>query len=449
MEPRQNQHQHQSSSRSRSRSRQHQRFSWQMPPSTPPEEPTQAPQRIQQPQHTTPLNTNIDARHNRVFSYAQTPAEHLAFQYIPSPTDPVPPLPHQSPTHQSQSPTTPIDPRPQSVFQPVGAANYPASYPKQPVPQTSYQSTSPAYEEKPSVSPLSPQTYHPSALPLSPVSPAYPVTPTDPPRIYQQQHQQQYHAQHARNFSNLSPLNTNMHTNTNTNMSLIPPMPAHADPTLAAPLTPSSIRKNPADFHPQPPRSYAHEAYSPHNSNVSATQKTPGGVFSPDSAHGPNGLDFALHQPGQIAHPNMDLSPSGAKRAWSSSLCTPSSDSLTGLFCPCILYGRTAHRLSQKSAKHDPTDLLGYSATNAHCVLMAASCGLWWVYPTVQRARVRHVYKLEGDMAGDCVRGVCCCCCVAVQNEREVRAREEAKRQRAGPAAGYQSVGQMAYVRQQ
>ncbi|KAK7192389.1 PLAC8 family protein [Paraphaeosphaeria sporulosa] len=443
MDPRQNPHQHQSSGR------QHQRFSWQIPPSTPPEEPIQAHQSAQQPQHTTPLNTNIDARHNRVFSYAQTPAEHLAFQYIPSPSEPVPPLPHHSPTHQPQSPTTPIDPRPQSVFQPVGAANYSASHPQQPVPQTSYLSTSPAYEEKPPVSPLSPHNYHPSALPLSPVSPAFPVTPTDPPRIYtsQPQPQQQHHTQHARNLSNLSPLNTNIHSKIN-NMPPIPPMPAQADPTHAAPLTPSSIKKDPADFHPQTPRSYAHEAYSPHNGNVSATQKTPGGIFSPDSAHGPNGLDFALHQPGQVAHPNMDLSPSGAKHAWTSSLCTPSSDCLTGLFCPCILYGRTAHRLSQKSAKQDPTDLLGYSATNGHCLLMAVSCGLWWVYPMVQRARVRHVYKLEGDVGGDCVRSVCCCCCVAVQNEREVRGREEAKRQHAGPAAGYKSVGQMAYVPQ-
>lgn len=312
------------------------------------------------------------------------------------------------------------------------------------MPQTSYQTTSPAYEEKPPVSPLSPRNYHPNALPLSPVSPAFPATPTDPPRIYTGQ--QQPHTQHARNLSNLSPLNTNIHTT----MPPMPPIPvAQADATYPVPLTPSSIKKDPADFQPQvqTPRSYAHEAYSPHNA-PSTTQKTPGGIFSPDSAHGPNGLDFALHQPGQVAHPNMDLTPSTAKRPWSSSLCALSSDCFTGLFCPCILYGRTAHRLSQKSAKQDPTDMLGYSATNGHCLLMAASCGLWWVYPLLQRTRVRHVYKLEGDMVGDCVRGACCCWCTAVQNEREVKGREEKKRQHAGPATGYKSVGQMAYVAQ-
>jgi hypothetical protein len=59
------------------------------------------------------------------------------------------------------------------------------------------------------------------------------------------------------------------------------------------------------------------------------------------------------------------------------------------------------------------------------------------------------VYKLEGGFAGDCVRGACCCCCVAVQNEREIRGREEAKRQHAGPAAGYTSARQMTYAPQQ
>lgn len=193
--------------------------------------------------------------------------------------------------------------------------------------------------------------------------------------------------------------------------------------------------------------SYAHEPYSPHGFS---SRNTGHAVFSPDSAHGPNGLDFSLHRPGQIAHPNMDLSASGSTHEWKHTLCscTPNpSDCLTGLLCPCILYGRTSYRLSQKSSKNDPTDLLSYSATNAHCMLMAVSCGFWWVFPLAQRIRIRHAYKLEGGMAGDCVRGACCCCCVALQNEREVREREESCRRWAGPASQevYQSSPQMVY----
>ncbi|KAF1969446.1 PLAC8-domain-containing protein [Bimuria novae-zelandiae CBS 107.79] len=388
----------------------------------------------------------------------KTPAEHLAFQYIPSPSDPVPPLPQSSLSPQSQSPqsaTTPIDPRPQSMF-PVDLHSHPGPLAQQPVPQISYQS--PAYEEKAPVSPLSPHDRHTQVLPLSPVSPAFPATPVaQPPRIYTQLPPQQQHSQHARNLSNLSPLNTNLNVQ---NMPPMPPMPSAQAGSLPykaplTPITPSSIKKDPSYFQPptsptaQTPRSYAHEAYSPHNGNLSATHKTQGGVFSPESAHGPNGLDFALHQPGQVAHPNMDLSPTGKTRPWTSSLCSFSSDCITGFFCPCILYGRTSHRLSQKSAKQDPTDLLSYKKANGHCMMMALSCGFWWVYPLVQRTRVRHMYKLEGDIVGDCVRGACCCCCTAVQNEREVRSREEAKRQWAGPAQGYKSVGQMMYAPQQ
>lgn len=60
------------------------------------------------------------------------------------------------------------------------------------------------------------------------------------------------------------------------------------------------------------------------------------------------------------------------------------------------------------------------------------------------------MYKLEGDILGDCVRGACCCCCTAVQNEREIKGREEAKRQYAGPASAqvYKSAGQMKYAPQ-
>lgn len=61
----------------------------------------------------------------------------------------------------------------------------------------------------------------------------------------------------------------------------------------------------------------------------------------------------------------------------------------------------------------------------------------------MQRMRVRRMYKLEGGCVDDVVKGCCCCCCVSVQNEREVREREEKSRRFAGPASTevYRSAG--------
>lgn len=432
MNPRQNgRHPH-------SRDRQHQRFSWQTPPATPPEQESQAsqqPPQRQPQQQPARINTNLDGQHGRAFSYAQTPAEHLAFQYIPSPSE-FPPLP---------SSQRPIDPRLQSASTPH---NNP---PTQPQAQHTYPPTRP--DQQPA-SPLSPhdRSNPPPFSRLSPVA--------EPPRVYTDQVRPQQ-TQHARNLSNLSPINTNV------GLPRMPPVPntpyshhSQADelPHKApiTPISPSSIKKDPIEcplpMSPNSRKSYAHEPYSPHGFST-PPPNAQHAVFSPDSAHGPNGLDFALHQPGQITHPNMDFSPSGTTHSWKHALCSCNSDistCLTGFFCPCILYGRTSYRLSQKSSKQDPTDLLSYKATNGHCVMMALSCGFWWLFPMIQRTRLRHMYKLEGGLAGDCVRGLCCCCCVAVQNEKEVKGREEAKRQWAGPASSevYKSPGQMRYAPQ-
>jgi Cys-rich protein (TIGR01571 family) len=214
-------------------------------------------------------------------------------------------------------------------------------------------------------------------------------------------------------------------------------------------MTPISANSTAKEIPRNNRTSYANEPYSPHGFTSTQTNNLHA-VFSPDSAHGPNGLDFALHQPGQTTHPNMDASSS---KAWSSSLCSCAPDPstcLTGLFCPCVVYGRTSHRLSQRKAKKDPS-LLGYSATNGHCMLMGLSCGLWWLLPMLQRTRIRRAYKLEGSMGSDLLRGCCCCCCVVVQNEREVRGREEASRRWAGPASSdvYRKVVGMEYKAQQ
>jgi Cys-rich protein (TIGR01571 family) len=331
---------------------------------------------------------------------------------------------------------TPIDPRPQSVFTSLG--------PSQPQPPSYLSATYPHEKEPPS--PLSSHhNTHPT--PFSPVSPMIGVT-----RIQTQQP-----PQHSRQRSNLSPINTNV------GQYSMPPMPptphsyqsetASALPskTPITPISPGPTKKDPANHQvhlsTNVPTSHATEPYSPHGLTSPTRHGT---VFSPDSAHGPNGLDFALHQPGQIAHPNMDLSGKGSSHEWKHSLCECGdlSTCLTGLFCPCILYGRTSYRLSQRSAKKDPTDMLSYKTTNKHCIVMGAACGLWGLFPMLQRTRIRHIYKLEGSVCGDALRGCCCCCCTSIQNEREMKEREENSRRFAGPSDVYGKKEVMSYTPQ-
>lgn len=90
--------------------------------------------------------------------------------------------------------------------------------------------------------------------------------------------------------------------------------------------------------------------------------------------HAPPSDDLsAYHQPGQIAHPNQEVKGGG----WSNGLCELSSFGICclGLICPCILYGRTQHRLSMKSRKEDPTNMLGYETCNGSCTGMGLLCG--------------------------------------------------------------------------
>lgn len=104
--------------------------------------------------------------------------------------------------------------------------------------------------------------------------------------------------------------------------------------------------------------------------NSAAPKQVP--IYNPNSISGPNGLTAASHQPGQSVHPNMDLNDG----QWRHDLCgCDASICALGLCCPCILYGKTEYRLSQRAEKRDPTDLLGHSACNGSCSLMAIACG--------------------------------------------------------------------------
>lgn len=55
-------------------------------------------------------------------------------------------------------------------------------------------------------------------------------------------------------------------------------------------------------------------------------------------------------------------------------------------------------------------------------------------FPFTLRTRIRHTYKLQGNMGSDLLHSCCCCCCTVIQNEREVAEREDLLRVNAGPA---------------
>lgn len=190
------------------------------------------------------------------------------------------------------------------------------------------------------------------------------------------------------------------------------------------------------------------QPYSPHQ-NVPSSRPP---IFAPDNPSGPNGMLTSEHKPGQIAHPNMDLTTTGSKHQWKHSLCECSGDigtCMTGVFCPCVLYGKTGHRLGLKSEKKDPTEMLGWSWANTQCSIMAMAtfCGLCGIFPLIHRTRLRHQYHLEGSLPSDIVKACCCCCCSTIQNEREIRDREERANRWAGPSSGaaYERPSPMVY----
>lgn len=335
---------------------------------------------------------------------------------------------------------TPIDPRPQSMLDPTDSM-------APPVPPTTYE---PSYHTQDEKLPAKLTTYHASN---HPAFQAQLVPSTVTPQLVQNQNMDTQENKHTQQSSHLSPINTDLGVHPKPPTAPTPPsgtqtsyLPYHNSMT---PISAAPTKRDQAHddlISPSSRNPHGHEPYTPHGFRSNQTQNFHA-IFSPDAAHGPNGLDFTLHQPGQIAHPNME---SNRSHQWTNALCACSPDPttcLTGLLCPCILYGRTSYRLSQKSAKKDPTDMLGYSCSNGHCLLMGFLCGVGWLFPMLQRTRIRHVYKLDGSLAGDLLKGCCCCCCVTVQNEREVRGREEANRRWAGPASTdvYTRSGAMLY----
>lgn len=113
-------------------------------------------------------------------------------------------------------------------------------------------------------------------------------------------------------------------------------------------------------------------------------------LYHPDSLAGPN-VTLDNHRPGQVSHPNAMVDPK-----WKHGLCEIDTLCCTGLFCPCVLYGKTQHRLSRKQQKQDPTDLLSHEPVNGSCGIMLAACGLQCRYSVSKNLGVAKYCRDHG-----------------------------------------------------
>lgn len=203
--------------------------------------------------------------------------------------------------------------------------------------------------------------------PMSPISERgrrspYPEEKSVPPRIgspYNFTPPQEVHPAHFAPYAEVSPIEPP--TSESYQLSNLQSHPKSSDPSqLKVPYDPpvsSTPLLNRSDVDSkQDPRPHA------------MTPRTP--TYNPNSLTGPNDAT-QIHQPGQVSHPNSHLDPE-----WKHGMCELDALCCLGLVCPCMVYGKTQYRLTQKAQKREATDLLGYNSWNGSCGLMAVACGV-------------------------------------------------------------------------
>jgi Cys-rich protein (TIGR01571 family) len=157
--------------------------------------------------------------------------------------------------------------------------------------------------------------------------------------------------------------------------------------------------------------------------------------LSPNSSHNLNtnavsGSAIENHLPGQAMHANQHI----RGGTWKYGLCDCGDIGVccTGIWCPCILYGKTQYRLTQRSERRDPTNMLGYSMFNGSCAAFAVLCGCNLILAAIQHSRLRKTYDIPGGVGTDFANACCCCCCTLSQDEKEIKFRETRARRPAG-----------------
>ena len=157
-----------------------------------------------------------------------------------------------------------------------------------------------------------------------------------------------------------------------------------------------------------------------------------------------SGNGFDIHQPGQACHASQEIR--GGTWKYGLTDCGEMGTCCTGMFCPCVLYGRTQYRLSQKSEGKDPTNMLGQPSLNGSCFAFAILCGCNLLLAAIQHTRVRKAYGITGGVGTDFVRACCCCCCTLAQDEKEAKYRETRARDLSNMTLQYSSPPAMNFA---
>lgn len=234
----------------------------------------------------------------------------------------------------------------------------------------------------------------------------------------------------------------------------------------------TSISNHTPESHQQKPTLHSIRTGNMHFTQMQAQVEKPGhqqtrGVIGPDANPLSPTTPTKTHAPAQHKTTNMailappepntfqtiNFSPLPQPErggTWHHSIfsCAEPTICLTSLLCPCIIYGRTQSRLTKRSEKQDPTNMLDFNSCNGSCMVFGVLCGFNAILATIQKTRVRKAYGMDpaeaGNVLDDCWKGFCCCCCSVAQDEKEMKWREEEARQ-VGGKEGYVPVGGMSF----
>ncbi|KAI1650423.1 PLAC8-domain-containing protein [Daldinia loculata] len=146
-------------------------------------------------------------------------------------------------------------------------------------------------------------------------------------------------------------------------------------------------------------------------------------------------------QVGAYVHPHEPQQPQAIPREaygqqggeWQASLCdcSPCSSCLLAWCLPCLLLGQTSERIRDPSMQ--TADMM-----NSDCMihgLITCFTGCGWIYGMLKRTEIRERYNIKGSGCDDCCVSFWCSCCALIQQDNEVKIRQ----QNAQPIAqGYQ-----------
>jgi hypothetical protein len=207
-----------------------------------------------------------------------------------------------------------------------------ASYVSNPAPYTAEsERRSPYPQEKVPLRVESPYNFEPPQA----VHPAHFAPYAEPPPVPSHQHSESYQ------------------------LANLPPQPHSAAPSQLSGSTFAPVSTEPF-LKTDPDRKHNPDQYP-------LSPRTP--TYNPHALTGPNDATDN-HRPGQVSHPNANRDPE-----WKHGMCELDTLCCTGLFCPCMVYGKTQYRLTQKAQKREATDLNGYERFNGSCGLMTVACG--------------------------------------------------------------------------